>query len=318
MTTNFKEILLGIFLVASSIVTFWFWSEVMPLVVAGELEKYVQFIVPVAGLMVSGAIFSLSSVFIKNGWFVYSISAIAVSAPYLFTAANGTVITLLAISIFFAIIAAHRMRKEFLLSLGFSLTKIFRSGVPLYLTIASLIVSAFYLSLVTEETAIPALLPRSTLNFTLNRLSEPLSSFTGVPKISTESTVDEVLVNLLQEQLKNQGIAFSQIPKQELQKALVNERASLEERYGIKIKGGEKVGDLFYDAITTRMQDLLGPYRSYLPFASAVAFFFAFKAFTIPLYYLSLLITLVLIKLLVFTKILRSEKVAIEVDRLTL
>ncbi len=315
---NLKEILLGILLVASSIATFWLWSGVMLLVVAGDFNEYNKFIVPVAGLAISGAVFSLSAIFIKNRWLAYSIPAIAVSSSYLFTVASGTVVGILAVSIFFIAIAVHRIKKEYLLSLGFSITKIFRSGVPLYFTIASLTVAAFYLSLIDEETAIPALLPRSTLNFTLNRLSEPLSALTGIPKISTEATVDEILINLLQEQLTGQGIAFSQIPKQELQKALANERAALAEKYGIKVKGSEKIGDLFYDAITTRLLDLLGPWRSYLPYASAVAFFFAFKAFTIPLYYLSLLITFLLIKLMVLTKILRSEQQEIKVEKLTL
>lgn len=318
MNLNYKELILGILVAASGIAAFWLWHDALPLIVSGEFASFLRFLAPILVLSLAAALFGLASVLTKDGLFIYAVAAMVASVPYLFTPARGIVLGAVAVSIFLMLSAVHRARKDFTLSLGFSLSKTFRAGVPLYFTFASLIIAIFYLSLLNEETAIPALFPRATLNFTLNRLSEPLSSITGVPKISTDATVDEVLTDLFKEQLKSQGIAFTQIPAEELNLALARERLALQEQYGIKLTGQEKVGDVFYDAITARLQDLLGPYKRYLPLASAIAFFFAFKAVTFPLYYLGLFMGFLLLKGMIASKIIISQKTPIEVERLTL
>ncbi|KKW18963.1 MAG: hypothetical protein UY61_C0071G0001, partial [Candidatus Adlerbacteria bacterium GW2011_GWC1_50_9] len=50
--------------------------------------------------------------------------------------------------------------------------------------------------------------------------------------------------------------------------------------------------------------------------AAAMVFFLAFKAFTWPLYFISMLLTYILIRLMVFATIVREEKVTIEVEKL--
>ncbi len=290
----------------------------MPLVVDGKFDNYGHFLWPVTGLVISATLFSFSALFIKNKWILYSAVIISATAPYLFIETSGIVVGALLANGFLIFTAAHRVQKESELSLGFSLTKFLKTGLPLYFTIASLIVSVFFLSHLNEEKAIASLLPKPALDTVLKSFSGPLQSLVGLPELNLQGTLEEALLSLAEEQLKSQGIALSQIPKAELNRLIADQRKELEKNLGVKLGNKEKVSDILHKTITNRIEDLLGPYKKYLPYASALTFFFAFKTLTLPLYYGTLLITFLLIKLLLAIKILRSEKQQIEVDRLTL
>lgn len=92
----------------------------------------------------------------------------------------------------------------------------------------------------------------------------------------------------------------------------------LERQYGTEIPNKEETAELLYRATVEQIRQILGPYRDFLPLASAVIFFLAFKAFTVPLYYLTLVLAFFLIKVLIWSKIVVKEKAQIEVERLTL
>lgn len=310
---------MGILSAGSSLAVFWFWLEAVPLIIAGEFRAYTSFIMPIAGLIFAASFFALAAIFIKSRRVIYPAAVIGMAAPYLLAPATNTVIGSLAASVLLIVFAVHRLRKEFTLSLGFSVSKTVKAGLPLYFTVASLIVSVFYLVSLPEEKAVSALLPRSAFDVTLQSLSGPLKSLTGFPiTLRPEATVDETLFELARDQLKSRGIPVAQLPKTELGKILSAQRLELEKQYGIKLGGQEKIADVFYNALASRLAELPGPYRQYLPLASALAFFFAFKALTFPLYYVTLLILYFLIKLLVLTKILKTERQEITVERLTL
>ena len=71
-------------------------------------------------------------------------------------------------------------------------------------------------------------------------------------------------------------------------------------------------------AVIERLEDVLGPFVQFLPLISALAFFFAFKAFTFPLYLVSVAATALLIRGLRMATIVRSAPRQITVERLTL
>jgi hypothetical protein len=79
-----------------------------------------------------------------------------------------------------------------------------------------------------------------------------------------------------------------------------------------------QAAEVLYRAMVKQFKELLGPYQDFLPYASAVIFFFAFKTFTIPLYYLALIFSFLLIKLLIWSKIVKKEIVEIQAERLTI
>lgn len=315
---NYKEAALGILASSAGVLIFWLWQRAMPLIMAGEFKDFFGFIAPILGLALASTLFGMAATWVTNPRFLYPILIAGLVLPLVFVEPKNMAVALAVLVAILASSAIFRTRKEYELSLGFSATKIFKTCLPLYFTIASLIIAAFYFSGLDEEKAISSILPRSTLNFFLNRLSGPLTSELGLPHLSPDATVDEVLVDVVAGQLQAQGIGTDRLSKAELARAITTERQELSRQYGITLKGGEKVSDVFYNTITLRLQDLLGPYREYLPYVSAVAFFFAFKALTIPLYYVSLLMGILLIKILRAGKILRSEKKTIEIERFSL
>lgn len=293
---------------------FWLWHEVTPKIVAGEFQNYIDFLLPVSGLIFTGTFFALGALFIQNNWVLYPIAAISIGVPFLFTPATITALTGLAISILFIIYALWRIKIEAKHSLGFSVFKFLKAGLPLYFTIVSLLISIFFFSQIgeDEDRAFAALLPKSAIEIAIG----PIQSLLGLSAAKPNSTVDEAFTKLITEQLKSQGI--NNISQSELAKLLRDQREELSRNFGLKLSGQEKISDILYEFASRRFRELLGPYKEYLPYASAITFFFAFKAFTFPIYYLTLLITYLLIKFMLLTKILRSEKTQVEVEKLTL
>lgn len=265
MKFSLKELIIGVLAAGVSVLTLWLWHEAVPLIVARDFKDY-SFIAPVAGLIVAGGFFALSAIFIRGAKVVYPLLIAGIVAPFFFLEASGTILAVLAANLFITGFAIYRIRQEHLLSYGFSLSKIAKTGLPLYFTAVSLIVSSFYLVNVDEELVIYGLLPRPAVNFAFNRVLQTFAQDSvGFPTEMLRPNADD-----------------------------------------------------FYEAMVLELQQILGPYQRFLPLASAIIFFFAFKAFTVPVYYLTLIFIFLLLKLLVFSKIVNKEKVQIEVERLTL
>lgn len=315
-----KELILGILTIVSSLIAFWLWQKTAPLIAAGEFSEYINFVLPLVSLVISVSLFSLSATFIQNKRIIYPVGLTAVGVPYLFTPATNIVIGALVISLGLALFAIHHIHKEHSLSLGFSISKMTKTGLPIYFTVVSLIISIFYFGSITEEKAFSSILPKPVLNLVLKNLSGPLGSLTDLdlPALNPEATIDEVLLKLVEKQLQSQDVAMARLSHQGILSAVAAQREELAKNFGIKLKGQEKIGDVLYGTMSQRVEELLGTYKKYLPAASAIAFFLAFKTFTIPVYYLTTLVIFLLIKIMVWSKILRSEKQQIEVERLTL
>lgn len=317
---NHKEIILGILTALVSITAFWFWRTALPSWISGDFTSYANFALPILGLLFSASFFSISALFVRNQKIIYPTAIIVASLPYFFLKSSPLVLSLLVLSAALAILAIYKVRKEYNLSLGFSMAKFLKAGLPLYFTVAAMVITAFYLADINEKNAISTLLPKTALDVGLKTLSGPLGSSLGLPlpALDPEATVDKLLEKVVSEGLKTQGIDSAKLPRNEILKLIRTKRSELSDKFGIKVKGDEKVGDLLYGTVTGKTEDILGPYKIYLPYASAVAFFLAFKALTFFLYYVTLLITFLLIKVMVLTKIVRSEKVQLEVKRLIL
>lgn len=316
--TSLKEVVAGILFVGSSIATFWLWHKVTPAIVSGELTTYTFFILPVAGLVGTAVLFAFAATFIKNHAIAIGAILIGIGAPYFFVPATRVVVGAFVVSVLLVLYAIHRVHREYILSLGFSLSKILNAGLPIYFTVAALIVSVFYSFLVDQEKAISILLPKPALNFTLKALAGPIQQFTGIPKIDPNETVNDLLDALIQSQLQAKGFSISQVSPAILNQQRHGYLLGLSENYKIKLTGKERVGDVLYTTITERAETLLGPYKSYLPAISVVGFFLAFKTLTWPLFYISLFILAGLVRLMTALQLLKKEKLQIEVEKLSL
>lgn len=313
-----KDLVLGSLVILFGIAAFWLWYGMIPLIIDGQFNQYQDIIRSVSGLIVAALIFGFSAIFSKNEYIIFGASAIAAIIPFFFVEANSVTIGAVLLVIFITVLAGRRIKNDFYHSVGFSVVKTARAGLPLYFTAASLIVANFYLANMDEEKAISGLLPRSALEFSLEKFSAPIANFTGLPKLSANATIDEILLDAASTQLQDQGFSADLIPRKELLRLVAAQRKQLSEQFGIELPGNQTISDVFYTSVDSRIRDLLGPYRAYLPVASTVIFFFAFKAITFPMYLLSVALLFCLIQTLRIAKIIKMEKTTIEVEKPTL
>ena len=314
-----KEIVLAICTAAAGVLAFGLWKETLPVINVGILQNYTQFFAPTAALLAAASLFALGAILIDTKWLLYAASGTAVGAPFLLSSASATAAVMLPGSVLLAIFAARRIRKEHLLSLGFSASKILKAGLPLFFTISSLIVSVFYFATLDDpQKAASAVIPRPVSDLAIRVLAEPLKRATGLPEIDPNLTIDEILASSVRAEFQSRGAGLTPASERGLTELLAHQRDQLAKEYGIPLRGSERVGDVLNQAIIDRLQEILGPYAEFLPFISALAFFFAFKAFTFPLYFLTVFSTALLIKSLRALTIVKSETRQIEVQHLTL
>lgn len=320
-TLNIKEIILALLSLASGFWAFKIWHDAIPAIIVGSLKTYMGVIYLVAPIVTAAALFSLVALFIKSKWLVFLFSALALSGPYLLIRADNTTIPAAAVTILLALWVAFRIRKEKNMSLGFSAHKILKAGMPLYFTTAAIVMAVFYFETVNPDTGvgIVQIVPKSVSRLILNLLSHQAESLVGVPlNIKPEVTVNEVLSQLIIAQSKKEGVSLSPMPSAQMDRLINLERRDLSARFGVNLRGDENILDAFHGIVVERLKGILGPYQSYLPLIAALAFFLAFKTFSWSLYYLMILLDLLLIKIAVSVKLLKSEKKQIEVQTLSL
>lgn len=270
---GFKELVLAAITALISIAVFWLWKEKIPVILDGSLKDYLVFILPAAGLAVSAALCTILSVFTPGRAAAYGGALAGIGVPFLFLEAASTVIGIFLLVLLLVGFAVHRSRKEYALSLGFSLSRLSKSGMPTWFSAASLLISLFYLAGLSEEKALEVFFPRALTEYTARALADPgspLARSLGIPSLPEE---------------------------------LLTERAT---------------ADIFHNAVKNNLEALLGPYRTYLPLAAAAALFFALKTLTIPLYYVSILIAFLLIRMMLWGNILKREVKEMKIERLTL
>lgn len=300
---------------------FWAWYKIIPSVLEGKVASYWNFGGAVLILLLAVSFAALAAVFIRPRFLSYGSVILGLSLPYFFLRSSKQILAVWVFTALLAWFATYCLRREMSLSLGFSVSKIFKSGMGTYFTIAALIISLFYLQVAQTDNvkAISALLPKSAatsvLKFLLSGLLGAKSEASHIPKLDFSKTTDEFLLELVRSQVGAKGGSVSD---QELKQFVRQGKNELAKKYGIVLEGDEKMQDAFYKAIAEKTRSLFGPYQSYIPLVSAVVFFLAFKAFSWPLYYLAVILSFLLIKFLIFAKILRKKEEDIKIERLTL
>ncbi len=315
---NLKELILAFLAVSTSAVAFWLWQDVAPQIVAGEFGTATVYLASIATLVLAALFFSLGALFIKGKYVLYPAVVASMALAYFFMPPSGAALGALALGILLAAFAAFRIHEEYELSLGFSITKFLKSGLPIYFTAFSIIVSVFFLGAIPEDKAIVAIFPKSAFTAALEVFGKSLTSLGGLQGLDLNATVDEAIRQLLVEQFEAQKIPLGSISKIEFEKLILAQRDEFAKNFGLKLSGKEQIADIFYTALTQRLETLLGPYKVFLPYAAAVTFFFALKTLTIPLYYLALLTTFASVKLMLTLGILSRRGEQLMVERIAL
>ncbi len=320
---NGAEALLGCAAALASALALWQWAGLVPAIAAGEFGRYTAFIGPIAVLTGAAAVFSFAALFIRTAWVMYCAAALGIFIPFFLLSASAAVLAVAALAVLVSFLAVHRIRREVALGAAFNALQFLRSHLPLYFTAVSLVIAMFYFSALDDERALRFILPRPAFHVVLEFLvseESPAASFLGGGfTLSPDMTVDEFLGAALEAQLKKEGIAPAAIAPTEWRRLIALERSALEKEYGIAARdGGERIEDVFYRTAILQLRSLLGPYESFLIPASALAFFFAFKLFTFPLYLVTLALVFFLVKALVAAKVLTRTTEQVTVERLSL
>lgn len=317
MKKIYKEIIFSILTFASGGVSLWMWLRTIPHLNSGDFSGYAHFAYPLLLLLCFGVFFTFSGFFLRPALLYPSVLG-AILIPYFLLSASLTILGSLVAVCFLGFFSAYRMRNEFFYSLTFNLAKIARPGLTLFFTTISLVAATFYFSAFGGSNAVSALLPKPLFTLTLEKFGGIFAEYTHRSSIDPNATVDDLLFDVARGELSQKKVDINKLPQDEREKLLASLKKEVSAQYGLKLTGKEKVGDVFYVTVTGEIEKLLGPYRIYLPYASAFAFFLAFKTLTLPLYYVVMGINFLLLKILIGSKIIKKEKQTLEVEKLTL
>lgn len=89
----------------------------------------------------------------------------------------------------------------------------------------------------------------------------------GLEKILADQELAKILLSDLQEYLAKNP------------KMLAELRQGASQGLGIELKGGEKISDILYGFVSAKSDELLGPYKQYIPAISAAFLFLTLKSF---------------------------------------
>lgn len=319
MKTIVKESAVAVLASVLSIVVFWIWRREIPLIAEGAFENYRSFIIPAAALTAGACVFSLASIFVSLRWMRYGFAALPFLIAMMFFPPNAAIAGLCAAAALLGVFAARRMHAEYTSSLAFSTSKILKHGLPIYFTALSLVIALLYYQEISLKNNLAStVVPRAAVDLSLRFLTGAVSDLQGIPDADSVMTVDQFLSQNLEGQLKEQGTSFKTLSQREIATLIADQRNELAKRYGIQIKGGERLADVLHRTITSKVEEILGPYARFLPFLSGLTFFLALRMLTFPLYFIVVTIVALLITFLHGVKIIKSEKQQIEVERLIL
>ena len=93
-----------------------------------------------------------------------------------------------------------------------------------------------------------------------------LSGPQGLEKILADQELAKILLSNLQEYLAKNP------------KMLAELRQGASQGLGIELKGGEKISDILYGFALTKSDELLGPYKQYIPAITAIFLFLTLKS----------------------------------------
>lgn len=309
MTTAGKQVVLAILTVAVGFANAYLWNDIL---FAGGFREAAFYSLPVLALLAFAALFALSSVLIRDP-FSRSITAVlALGAGFAFAPYSSVTATALGLSAIGGWYAASAIAGEAASTTAFSMRRIFRGGLPVFFTAVALLLSTLYFGLLRQQAATEAV-PKTLFDALIPLLEKPLQPI--LPGFRSDAAVDELLLAFAGAQA---GINPADLLPAERETLIRESRDVLERDLGIALVGTERGGDLLYRIANAQIKNLLGPFAAYLPFLAAFGFFVTVKAFTLPVYWLTLILVSVVVKFLLAAGWLRQHTETITRTRLTL
>lgn len=323
---NLKEATVAIIMTATQIGFFILLERSISLLSQGELTNSKEVILVILLLVISAVAFSLSallvrSIYITGAGLIGGITLTFIILPNFLRLIPGYIL-----GVSLASAALVQIKREVSRSTGFYLSHLLKSGLPLYLTAISVIAATNYAAYISKEKPLGTMLPRSALNYVLNWVSgEKQQGGLGFGAFDPNKTLEQALYELSQEEITatirdelGTNSIEATIYKEQIEKMVAERKASLSKEIGVALSGKEKIADVVRLLASKKLEQILGSYAQYLPFVSVIAFFLAFKALTFPLYYMTILIVFLLVRLMLLLNILVKRSKTITVNTVSL
>ncbi len=309
---TWKELTIVILVIVSGVLNAYLWQR---LIFAGTYSDFWLFLLPILALFIFAAFFSLLALLGQSPMVGFLAVLASFVGSFFFVKASSAVLVGLVLTLAAALWALRGIQFEVKSGSIFRLSKILRQGLPLFFTAVSLLISVFYFASITQ-TSTTAVLPRAIFDLSLPYTEGALQGL--LPGFKSTLSIEELLLKTVESQLANEGVDVSKLTRDQIEKLLKSQRSALERALGAPIIEKGNAADLLYDLTNNRVQDLLGSYKSYVPYISAIGFFLTIKALSVPLYLISLGFVWVLFQLLLAIGVIKWETANVEVKRIIL
>lgn len=308
---NRKEIILAIFTVAAGGANAYLWREALA---ANGFKDAAFYSLPVLALFAFAILFSLSSTLIRERWLRMTSAALALASGFLSMPSHSAVFTGAILSSLGAAYAGETIANDNAASSMFSVRKVLKSGLPVFFTTVALVLAVFYFSSL-GVAGDQSLLPKGLFDAVVPLIEQPLQGI--LPGFRSDASVDQLILAFAAGQAGG-GLDPTSLPAPARAEFLREGRETLGREFGIAVTGREKGLDVLYQVANAQIEKFVGPYRSYLPFLAAFGFFLAVKTFTLPVYWITLILVFAVVKLLVKAGVLRQRTDTVQVTRIVL
>lgn len=306
-----KTFVLAVLTAAAGILNAYLWKRV---VFAGGFGDVSFYSLPALALLLFAILFALLSAFVRPKAVRITSAVVALATGYIFIPYSSYALWTALASAAGGWYAADRIAGETAASITFSVRKIFSGGLPIFFTAVALMLAAFYFSSLGGRSDEP-FIPKTLFDVAIPFLEQPLQNI--FPGFRSNASVDEFLLTAVGRDGGSQ-IDIAKLSKTERDQLLREARAALTRQFGITLTGEESASDVIYRVTNTQVAKLVGPYEKYLPLLATVGFFLAVKALTLPVYWVTLILLFVVVKLLVALNVLKKEKVMVATERINL
>lgn len=209
--------------------------------------------------------------------------------------------------------AGHQALKEKEASFRIHLSRILSLALLWFFTGLAFVVASFYYFYQAKLPLESFKVPPNLTNFTISFLDD----FLGSGKLGRTITLDISIDDYLKKSLLSEGGISKEHLNDPRISALINSEISksrdeLNREYNLHLTGQEKISQVLASFITAKINEILGPYRKYIPLALAFGLFIALRA--IAFIYVNIVVGIVwvLLKLLMLFGLVKIEKVMVE------
>lgn len=309
---NWKEWLCAALTVLAGIGVAFLWRGVFN---EGSFGNYYVLSLPIFAVLTYAVLFGFVAIFIWNIWLAYAAALVPVLVSYFLLQSSNVTLGALAVALVLQALAMYQIRSESERAPAFNLRKFLRSGLPIFFTCLALTLSVFYLNLTTFRSGdyLGSFVSKNIFEKSLSLLGGQFDLI--APGFNPNMTVDDLLLALAKQESGGEidPAKFTLAQKQELLRAGYDQ---LYKQFGIRVTGKEKGSDFIYDMANQKFGEFAGPYKEYIPYISAFGIFLTIKFLTLPLYWTTILISFILVKVLVAVGFIKRETAQVEVERL--